>query len=99
MPGGVGGRGIKTPFLSLLDLFLEITMNVKIEAGTVFHEFGIPFELTADATAETSEGNYKLFLSQVEHSSLNPVHAPAPDSATTSSESLLSIFGDNESRT
>lgn len=47
--------------------------------GTICKFKGLPFRLTQDCEMEIEEDNYKLFLSQLEHSSENPLHAPSPD--------------------
>lgn len=52
---------------------------------------GVPFKLLGNVEVETSDENYKLFLSQDEHSSLNSTHAASPDMAATNNRSLLSM--------
>lgn len=59
--------------------------------GSIITAKGIPFELAQDVNAMTSEDNYKLFLSQSEHSLVNPIQAASPVRAITNSESLESI--------
>lgn len=70
-----------------------------VKAGHVVKLKGIPFTAKVDFVVETSDENYKLFLSQAEQSSLNPTHAASPDNAATSSLSFLSMHDDNLSRT
>jgi hypothetical protein len=59
--------------------------------GTVTKLKGLPVELLTDCKVLMSEHNYKLFLSQSEHSVLNPVQAAPPDNRATNNESLASI--------
>lgn len=73
--------------------------KVTFKVGDVIKSNGLPFKLLECVEAETSDENYKLFLSQEEQSSLNPTHAASPDNAATSILSLLSMHDDNLSLT
>lgn len=59
------------------------TAVVKLKAGDTIHVRGIPIELLGDVTAETTEVNHRLFLSQDAHISFSPAHATSPDRVAT----------------
>lgn len=59
--------------------------TMKLSVGTIIKIQGIPVELLSETEVFVSEANYKLLVSQDEHSSLNPAHAALPESSATSS--------------
>jgi|GEM_PF-1776906 len=62
-----------------------------LPTGTIITIKGLPFELAQDCNVLTNENNYKLFVSQSEHSVESPFQAASPDKCATNNASFESI--------
>ncbi|CAD7288258.1 hypothetical protein [Campylobacter suis] len=66
---------------------MKTQKEFTIKAGTIISIKGLPFRLEQDVRVSGTNANYKLALSQSEHSLLSPCQA-AKDVATSSTTSL-----------